>query len=179
MFIRLRKSGIAGIISKCAYCSLMTGTRLFFINKSDDVLSRLLRGEAQACDMPKKIKGKLGCSLGAPVLVCVSKIMDHYYESTTGWIWKCYTTSVRQEKSLLYRYRQIHTWSHRFLALWCMEVWPWLSSCLLQAVETCTQRMNLSFLALTFQNHIHVKSPNYSTISSILLQLPLGDITLG
>lgn len=40
MFIKFRKSGIAGIISKCAYCILLTGTILFFINKSDDVFSR-------------------------------------------------------------------------------------------------------------------------------------------
>ncbi len=56
MFFRLRKSGIAGIISKCAYCSLMTGTRAVFINKSDDVLSRLQWGEEHDCDMPKKLK---------------------------------------------------------------------------------------------------------------------------
>lgn len=65
------------------------------------------------------------------------------------------------------------TWSHQYLALWCMEVWPWLASCLLQAVETgIKKRIKASFLALTFQNYIHVKSSNYFWKSSILLQLP-------
>lgn len=45
MFIRFRKSRIAGIISKCAYCRLMTGTILLFINKSDDVFLGRCKGK--------------------------------------------------------------------------------------------------------------------------------------
>lgn len=91
MFIRFRKPGIAGIISKCAYCSLMTGTRLFYINKSDDAdVFRLLWEEEHACDMPNKNQRETRLNFGinkvkyyifkpnkSSVLVCVLKIMYH------------------------------------------------------------------------------------------------------
>lgn len=154
-----------GNINKYAKCSLMTVIRLFFHNKSDDVLSRLLRHSTNS-------KGEKNASFyeqywqntSLLVLVGFWNTMNHIQEGTfnkaVDSIWRCYSL-----KSKFCSYTGMLTWSHQYLALWCMAVWPWLSSYLLQAVETCKYIIKL-YSKLWLSTAIYMLKLFYKIISS-------------
>ena len=109
------------------------------------------------------------------VLDCVWWIMHHSSESifknASSVIWKCDSVGF-------YTYIKILTWSHQYLALWCMEVWPWLSSYLLQAVETCTPKNIILTHNLDLPKSHPCLIPFLLKKRSAVLSLPLGATTL-
>lgn len=114
MFIRFRKSRIAGIISKCAYCIFMTGTILYFINKIDDVFSR----QMWKCCWGARQWNAIFKPSKSPALIFVLKIMNYIYHTIWGkWlvsVWTCF--AILDEIGLFYG--DIHEYLPDLISIW-------------------------------------------------------------
>ena len=85
MFIRFKKSGIPGITSKCAYCSLMTQTRLFFVSFQSQMMYFPGCWKEKIMPLPCQRNGELGCSLG---LVHSNTIISGWWSNRINFKWK-------------------------------------------------------------------------------------------
>lgn len=179
MFIRFRKQGKAGIIGHCCYCSLMTHTRLFFINKSDDVLSRLLRVEEHAflhtkgretrllfgSDTMKYCRLKLWKS---SVLMCFSTTLTFAQISKTQTWKKKYNLFCTEVVSL------------RDIVTNCFDGKHWIKMTLLQC-ELCHRHItrNICFVEIHRDTHLISSVSGTLVYGSMALTLLLSSTGCG
>lgn len=111
MFIRFRKSGISGIITKSAHWGLMTGTvRETVFSLASKMMCFPVYSEGKSRLVTSQdVKENLACSLGAikpqtilmatkpSMLVCSSNFVDEINDAAfEQCILKCHATSLRQ-----------------------------------------------------------------------------------